>query len=123
MVNALNVTMLADSAGIIGLAGASLEGEYFRQVPLKIDPEAVTGLLSEISGTALKLFFALGSKLGSENSIVEISTAELETITHLSKQTVREGLNELQSLGIITRLGPNVRRKYRLNEIYLKRGK
>lgn len=112
--------MVADSTGITDLAGTSLKREYFKRVPLEIDTEAVIRMLPKISGSALKIFLALGSRLGSDSSIVEIFTAELETITNLSKQTVREGLNELQSLQLITRIGPNVRRKYRLSEMYLK---
>ncbi|OYE02742.1 helix-turn-helix domain-containing protein [Nostoc sp. 'Peltigera membranacea cyanobiont' 232] len=113
----------ADSTGINDLAGTSLERQYLKRVPLQIDTEAVSRMLLKISGSALKIFVALGSRLGSDSNIVEIPTAELETITNLSKQTVRQGLNELVSLQLITRIGSNVNRKYLLNEMYLKRGK
>lgn len=112
----------ADSTGITDLAGTSLEREYFKRVPLEIDT-ALIRMLPKISGNALKIFVALGNRLSSDSSIVEMLTAELETITNLSKQTVRTGLNELVSLQLITRIGSNVRRKYQLNEMYLKRGK
>lgn len=111
-----------DSIGISDVAGTPLEREYLKHVPLECT-QALTCLLPKISGSALKIFLALGSRLGSDSSIVEIPIAELETLTHLSKQTVREGLNELESFRLITRIGSNVRRKYRLNEKYLKRGK
>ena len=119
-INTLLRYFRAGSTGITDVAGTSLEREYLKRVPLEIDTEAVIQILPKISGSALKIFFALGSRLGSNSSIVEISTAELETITNLSKQTVREGLNELVSLQLITRIGPNVRRKYLLNQMYLK---
>lgn len=113
----------ADSIGISDVAGIPLEREYLTPMPLEICTQAVTWLLPKISGSALKIFLALGSRLGSDSNIVEIPTAELERITHLSKQTVREGLNELESLRLLARIGSNVRRKYRLNVMYLKRCK
>lgn len=119
-INTLLRHFRAGSTGITDVAGTSLEREYLKRVPLEIDTEAVIRMLPKISGSALKIFLALSSRLGSNSSIVEISTAELETITNLSKQTVREGLNELVSLQLITRIGPNVRRKYLLNQMYLK---
>lgn len=112
----------ADSIGIRDVAGTPLEREYLKPISLECTQD-FTWLLPKISGSALKIFLALGSRLGLDSSIVEIPIAELETLTHLSKQTVREGLNELVSLRLITRIGSNVRRKYRLNAMYLKRGK
>lgn len=111
-----------DSIGISDVVGTPLEREYLKPIPLECT-QALTCLLPKISGSALKIFLALGSRLGSDSSIVEIPTAELETLTNLSKQTVRQGLNELVSFQLITRIGSNVRRTYRLNAMYLKRGK
>lgn len=112
----------ADSIGISDVAGTPLEREYLKPISLECTQDFIC-LLPKISGSALKIFLALGSRLGLDNSIVEIPTAELETLTHLSKQTVREGLNELESLQLLTRIGSNAHRKYRLNAMCLKRCK
>ena len=44
-------------------------------------------------------------------------------ITGLAEKTVRESLNELEELGVMKRIGPPNRRKYVLNQMYIKKGK
>ena len=90
---------------------------------MKIYTDHLNELLPKISGNALKVFLALGNRLGWEDTVVEITRDEIQSATNLSQQTVREGLNELENLKVLTRIGPNIRRKYILNEMYVKRGK
>ena len=90
---------------------------------MKIYSEPLENLLSKISGNALKVFMALGGRIEWENTIVEMSRKEIMDITSLSEKTVQSALNELEKLKLIARIGPNSRRKYVLNEMYVKRGK
>ncbi|MHC5826842.1 MAG: hypothetical protein ACYT04_65980, partial [Nostoc sp.] len=52
----------ADSIGISDVAGTPLEREYLKHIPLECT-QALTCLLPKISGNALKIFVALGSRL------------------------------------------------------------
>ena len=66
---------------------------------------------------------ALANKVGYENTIVEITKAELMEKTGLGENTVRASLNELEELGVIKRISPSNCRKYVLNQMYIKKGK
>ena len=66
---------------------------------MKVYSEPLNELLPKISPSAFKVFAAL------------------------AKKTVRESLNELKKLGVMKRIGPPNRRKYVLNEMYVKRGR
>lgn len=90
---------------------------------VKLYTESLETILPKISGSALKVFHALGFRMGYENTIVEMNQRELQEATGLSEHTVREALNELEELKIISRLGPNNRRKYVLSQMYVKKGK
>ena len=90
---------------------------------MKVYSEPLNQLLPKISPSAFKVFAALANQVGYEDTIVEISKAELIEITGLAEKTVRESLNELEDLKVMTRIGPPNRRKYVLNEMYVKRGK
>ena len=90
-------------------------------VKLYIEPLAT--ILPKISGSALKVFHALGSKMNYEDTIVEMTQPEIQEATNLSEPTVREALNELEELKIISRIGPNIRRKYVLSQMFVKKGK
>jgi len=90
---------------------------------MKIYNEPLNDLLPKVSGNALKVFLALGNQLGWENTVVQLTRDEIEKATNLSPQTIRTSLNELEELGLITRIGANIRRQYVLNEMYIKRGK
>ena len=90
---------------------------------MKVYSEPLNDLLPRISPSAFKVFAALANQVGYENTIVEISKAELIQITRMAEKTVRESLNELEELGVMKRIGPPNRRKYVLNEMYVKRGK
>ena len=90
-------------------------------VKLYIEPLAT--ILTKISGSALKVFHALGSQMNYEDTIVEMSQPEIQEATNLSEATVREALNELEELKVISRIGPNVRRKYVLSQMFVKKGK
>ena len=80
-------------------------------------------LLPKISPSAFKVFAALANEVGYENTIVEITKAELMEKTGLGENTVRASLNELEELEVMKRIGPPNRRKYVLNEMYVKKGK
>ena len=90
-------------------------------VKLYIEPLAT--ILPKISGSALKVFHALGSRMTYEDTIVEMSQPEIQEATNLSEPTVREALDELEELKVISRIGPNVKRKYVLSQMFVKKGK
>ena len=90
---------------------------------VKLYTESLEAILPKISGSALKVLHALGFRMGYEDTIVEMNQRELKEATGLSEHTVREALNELEELKIISRLGPNNRRKYVLSQMYVKKGK
>ena len=90
---------------------------------MKVYSEPLNELLPKISPSAFKVFAALANQVGYENTIVEVSKAKLIQITGMAEKTVRESLNELEELGVMKRIGPPNRRKYVLNEMYVKRGK
>ena len=90
---------------------------------VKLYTESLDTILPRISGSALKVLHALGSRMSYENTVVEISQPDLQTATGLSEPTVREALNELEELKVISRIGPNNRRKYVLSQMYVKKGK
>ena len=90
-------------------------------VKLYIEPLAT--ILPKISGNALKVFHALGSRMNYEDTIVEMTQPEIQEATNLSEPTVREALDELEEFKIISRIGPNVRRKYVLSQMFVKKGK
>ena len=90
-------------------------------VKLYIEPLAT--ILPKISGSALKVFHALGSQMNYEDTIVEMTQPEIQEATGLSEPTVREALDELEEFKIISRIGPNSRRKYVLSQMFVKKGK
>ena len=90
---------------------------------MKVYSEPLNELLPKISPSAFKVFAALANQVGYEDTIVEISKTELIKITGLAEKTVRESLNELEELGVMKRIGPPNRRKYVLNQMYVKKGK
>ena len=90
-------------------------------VKLYIEPLAT--ILPKISGSALKVFHALGSRMTYEDTIVEMTQPEIQEATNLSEPTVREALNELEELKVMSRIGPNIRRKYVLSQMFVKKGK
>ena len=90
---------------------------------MKVYSDALNNLLPKISPSAFKVFAALANQVGYEDTIVEISKQELIKITAMAEKTVRESLNELEELGVMKRIGPPNRRKYVLNEMYVKKGK
>ena len=115
---------LLEAIHIIEDAGLSVyRGRRKERGFMKVYSEPLNKLLPKISPSAFKVFAALANQVGYENTIVEISKAKLIQITGMAEKTVRESLNELEELGVMKRIGPPNRRKYVLNEIYVKRGK
>lgn len=90
---------------------------------MKIYSESLDRLLPKISPSAFKVFAALANEVDYENTIVEITKAELMEKTGLGENTVRASLNELEQLEVMKRIGPPNRRKYVLNEMFVKKGK
>ena len=90
---------------------------------VKLYIEPLTKILPKISGSALKVFHALGSRMNYEDTIVEMTQPEIQEATNLSEPTVREALNELEELKVISRIGPSIRRKYVLSQMFVKKGK
>ncbi len=90
---------------------------------VKLYTDSLEAILPKISGSALKVLHALGFRMGFEDTIVEMTQREIQEATGLSEHTIREALNELEELKIISRLGPNNRRKYVLSQMFVKKGK
>ncbi|EAZ88006.1 replication/maintenance protein RepL [Crocosphaera chwakensis] len=90
---------------------------------VKLYTDSLEAILPKISGSALKVLHALGFRMGFEDTIVEMTQREIQQATALSEHTIREALNELEELKIISRLGPNNRRKYVLSQMFVKKGK
>lgn len=90
---------------------------------MKIYSEPLEQLLPKVSGSALKVFMALGNRMDWQDTVVEVTRSEIMAVTNLSEKTVQAALNELEALKVITRIGPNNHRKYVLSEVYVKRGK
>ena len=90
---------------------------------MKIYSESLDRLLPKISPSAFKVFAALANQVGYENTVVELTKAKLIEKTGLGENTVRAALNELEELQVMKRVGPPNRRKYVLNEMYVKKGK
>ena len=90
---------------------------------MKVYTEPLNELLPKISPSAFKVFAALANQVGYDDTMVELSKAELIRITGLAEKTVRESLNELEELGVMKRIGPPNRRKYVMSQMYIKRGK
>ena len=61
--------------------------------------------------------------MGFEDTVVEMTQREIQEATGLSEHTIREGLNELEEFKVISRIGPNNRRKYVLSQMFVKKGK
>lgn len=119
-----NSKNLFDAIKTIEKAGLSVyRGRRKDRNFMKIYSEPLDRLLPTISGSAFKVFAALANRIGYENTIVEITKNELIEKTGLGENTVRASLNELEDLGVIKRIGPPNRRKYVLNEMYVKKGK
>ena len=107
-----------EDAGLSVYRGKRKERDF-----MKIYSESLDRLLPRISPSAFKVFAALANQVGYENTIVEVTKAELIEKTGLGENTVRASLNELEELQVMRRVGPPNRRKYVLNEMYVKRGK
>jgi len=90
---------------------------------VKLYTDSLEAILPKISGSALKVLHALGFRMSFDSTIVEMSRYEIREATGLSEHTIREALNELEELKIISRIGPNNRRKYVLSQMFVKKGK
>ena len=107
-----------ENAGLSVYRGRRRERNF-----MKIYSESLNRLLPKISPSAFKVFAALANQVGYENTVVELTKAELIEKTGLGENTVRASLNELEELQVMKRVGPPNRRKYILNEMYVKKGK
>ncbi len=114
----LDAIRTIENAGLSVYRGRRKERDF-----MKIYSESLDRLLPIISPSGFKVFAALANKIGYEDTVVEITKAELIKKTGLGENTVRASLNELEELGIMKRIGPPNRRKYVLNEMYVKKGK
>ena len=90
---------------------------------VKLYTDSLEAILPKISGSALKVLHALGFRMGFEDAVVEMTQREIQEATGLSEHTIREGLNELEEFKVISRIGPNNRRKYVLSQMFVKKGK
>ena len=115
---------LFDAIKVIENAGLSVyRGRRKERDFMKIYSESLDRLLPKISPSAFKVFAALANRVSYENTVVELTKAELISKTGLGENTVRASLNELEELQVMKRIGPPNRRKYVLNEMYVKKGK
>ena len=116
--------VLFDAIKTVEDAGLSIyRGRRKERDFMKIYSESLDRLLPKISPSAFKVFAALANQVGYENTVVELTKAELIEKTRLGENTVRAALNELEELQVMKRIGPPNRRKYILNEMYVKKGK
>ena len=116
--------ILFDAINTVEDAGLSVyRGRRKERDFMKIYSESLDRLLPKISPSAFKVFAALANQVGYENTVVELTKAELIEKTGLGENTVRAALNELEELQVMKRVGPPNRRKYVLNEMYVKKGK
>jgi len=113
-----NAIKTVEDAGLSVYRGRRKERDF-----MKIYSESLDRLLPKISPSAFKVFAALANEVGYENTVVELTKAELIKKTGLGENTVRAALNELEELQVMKRVGPPNRRKYVLNEMYVKKGK
>ena len=90
---------------------------------MKIYSEPLYNLLPKLSPSATKVWLALGNEVNYEDTIVEMTIAEIMERTNLSDKPVKAAIKQLEELGVLARIGPNNRRKYVLSEMYVKRGK
>ena len=90
---------------------------------MKIYSEPLYNLLPKLSPSATKVWLALGNEVDYEDTVVEMTIAEIMERTNLSDKPVKTAIRQLEELGVLTRIGPNNRRKYVLSEMYVKRGK
>jgi len=119
-----NSKRLFDAIKVIEDAGLSVYRRRRKEKDfMKIYSESLDRLLPKISPSGFKVFAALANKVGYEDTIVEMTKAELMEKTGLGENTVRASLNELEELGVMKRIGPSNRRKYVLNQMYVKKGK
>ena len=119
-----NSKRLFDAIKVIEEAGLSVYRRRRKEKDfMKIYSESLDRLLPKISPSAFKVFAALANEVSYENTIVEITKAELMEKTGLGENTVRASLNELEELEVMKRIGPPNRRKYVLNEMFVKKGK
>ena len=117
-------TTLFDAIKAVENAGLSVyRGRRKERDFMKIYSESLDRLLPKISPSAFKVFAALANQVGYESTVVELTKAELIEKTGLGENTVRASLNELEELQVMKRVGPPNRRKYVLNEMYVKKGK
>ncbi len=90
---------------------------------IKVYLKPITKLLPKLSGNALKVLVALSSELKWDEVEIVLTRQQIETLTGLTKDTVRTALDELEEMKIIKRLGPNVRRSYMVSNHYVRLGK
>ena len=90
---------------------------------VKVYLKPIMELMPKLSGNALKVLITLSYGLQWNEVEVVLTREEIENLTGLSGHTVRAGLDELEKMQIIKRLGPNVRRSYMVSNHYVRLGK
>ena len=90
---------------------------------VKLYLKPIEKIMPKISGNALKVLVALSSGLEWNGVEVILTREEIEKFTGLSRNTVRNALDELEKMMVIERLGPNIRRSYRVSNHYISLGK
>ena len=90
---------------------------------VKLYLKPIEKIMPKISGNALKVLVALSSGLQWNGVEVILTREEIEKFTGLSRNTVRNALDELEKTMVIERLGPNIRRSYRVSNHYVTLGK
>ena len=89
---------------------------------VKLYCEKLQELLPKISPTALKVYLALGFEMDWNDPAVSMTKLEIMDATALSEKPVRNALNELESLGLLTRIGASSKRRYVLSNLYIRKG-
>ncbi len=89
---------------------------------VKLYSERLQELLPKISPIALKVYLTLGFEMDWKDPVVSMTKAEIMEATRLSEKPVRNALNELEALGLLTRIGAPSKRQYVLSNLYMRKG-
>ena len=117
----MNITEAIQKVKDVGLNVYTPRTKDAGFVKLYLKPMAK--IMPKISGNALKVLVALSYGLEWNEAEVVLSREEIEKFTGLSRNTVRNALDELEEMMIVKRLGPNVRRSYTISNCYVRLGK
>ena len=90
---------------------------------VKVYLKPLSQIMPKVSGNSIKVLLALSAGLEWDDPETFISVEAIKNLTGLNRDTIRTCLDELEKNLVIKRLGPNIRRSYRVSNRYVKFGK